>query len=236
VRWIGTALLVAIAVVSGCDEADRPKAAEERLAEIAQASAVDLRMAGCRTDPVRGAGSMVVNSASGDGYILTAAHVVAGSRSILARPATGGGPAVEAVLMAIDPANDLALLASELALPALPLAELTTGDEGVAIIFRDRVTTVQPFSIVNPAIVNIVDIYGENKISRPGYRVAIDIDPGDSGAVLVGPGGTAAGSLWGRTLDGDGTAFATNTSAIDALFDAAAAADPVAGIPTGRCP
>lgn len=233
-RPSATAIFFALIVGASCSGSSPERS---RVAEIALASAVDLRITGCRVETGRGAGSMI-RGASGRAYILTAAHVVAGSDSITVRPVRGGeeGEAVKAVLLAIDPVNDMALLGADLELPALPLTDVATGDDGVAVLFRQQVATPQPFSVVNPVVVNMLDIYGENEVSRMGYRVAIEIDPGDSGALLVGPDGGAAGVLYAKVRGGDGHAFATNTSAVPALIDAAAEADPLTGIDTGACP
>lgn len=227
-------LPVTLVTFAGCGSDDSEPSARS-VEDVALASAVDLRVTGCLTEPVRGAGSMI-EGADGDPYILTAAHVVAGAEAISVRSADGSHDSVAAVVLAVDPANDVALLGAHLSLPALSLAELAGGDKGVAIVFRDGLATVQPFTIVNPAVVNILDIYGVNTISRPGYRVAIEIEPGDSGAVLVGPTGQAGGVLYARTRSTDETAFATNTSPVAALVEAAAGADRDAGIDSGDCP
>ena len=202
------------------------------IAEIARSSAVDIRATGCRPLEVRGAGAVVMG-----GYILTAAHVVAGSTSITVRPAapTDAG-AVKAVLVAIDPANDLALLSPQgLGLAPLPLGMMQAQDEGVAIIFRDGAGIAQPFTVARQVVVRILDIYGEAMISRDGYRVDISILPGDSGAVLVGPDGAASGVLYAKSRAEDNRAWAADTSTVATLVRSAAAADPRAGIRTGKC-
>ncbi len=228
-------ILASATSVVGCSD-EQPLL--PRAAETALASALDIRVTGCRTEPVRGAGSMI-ETANGQRYILTAAHVVAGGEAILARPARQPGDAanhaVATVLLAIDIGNDLALLGTDLTLPALPIVDLVSGDEGVLVVFRDEAATIEPFTILNPAIVNITDIYGEGKVGRVGYRVEADVEPGDSGAVLVGPNGAAGGVVYSKSQTSVGNAFATNTSTLEALASAAADADPVTGIDPGKC-
>lgn len=236
IRRCAASGIAGVALMSGCSGSPpAPPSATMRapsIADIARASAVDIRATGCRPLEVRGAGAVVMG-----GYILTAAHVVAGSTSITVRPAapTDAG-AVKAVLVAIDPANDLALLSPQgLGLAPLPLGMMQAQDEGVAIIFRDGAGIAQPFTVARQVVVRILDIYGEAMISRDGYRVDISILPGDSGAVLVGPDGAASGVLYAKSRAEDNRAWAADTSTVATLVRSAAAADPRAGIRTGKC-
>ena len=82
-------------------------------------------------------------------YILTAAHVVSGSLSVSVTSATSAkGEPIAARVVALDPANDLALLTVPgLDLPALPLGSFKAGDTGNALIFRDGKVVQQPFTI-----------------------------------------------------------------------------------------
>ncbi len=243
-RFLSIAAGAVITLCAGCGGANTettPTAATTptvdlaEIAEIALGSAVDLRMTGCRALPVRGAGSMI-EGIDGRRYIVTAAHVVAGADKISARPASASSAEVDAVLVAIDPVNDLALLSTSLDLGRLVPATLNDGDQGVVVVFREEVAEVRPFTIVNRAIVNIRDIYDQSKISRNGYRVQVEISPGDSGAVLVGPGGAAGGVLYAKTRGVDDNAFATNTEPFAALIESASTVDPVVGIDAGACP
>jgi len=177
----------------------------------------------------------MVEAPTGARYILTAAHVVAGATSITARPASGAA-STDAVLVAIDAANDVALLVADLAIDALPVGEMAAGDRGAVVVFRADVPTLLEFGIVNPAIVNILDIYGDSAVGRRGYRVEIEIEAGDSGAVLVGPDGRADGVLYAKTRSTVDNAFATGRSAIDALMNRAGAVDRTVGVSAGACP
>lgn len=178
----------------------------------------------------------MVRDSAGRRFILTAAHVVAGAEAILARTSNPDEHAVATVLLALDPVNDLALLGTELALPAAELGNLDDGQRGIAIVFRGGTATPLPFRVVNRAVVNIDDIYGENTISRSGYRVEIELQPGDSGAVMVDADGSAAGVLYSKSRTVAGNAFATDTSTLGDLMRDAAIADPIRGIDSGECP
>ena len=206
-------------------------------AVTALASAVDVHAMGCRTVDVRGAGSLIDGN-----HILTAAHVVSGADSITVRSAAAGAATVAAHLVAIDAVHDLALLDVDLShlteLRPVALADggaAEAGDAGVAVLFRDDAAIVVPYTIAKPVVVRILDIHHENKVSRPGYAVDIEIAAGDSGAVMVADDGRAVGVLYAKSREAESRAFASDTSAVTALLTAAAAADPAVGIDTGEC-
>ncbi len=199
---------------------------------VAMNAAVTVRAHGCAPRDERGAGSMVEG-----GYVLTAAHVVAGASSISVRPANSTTDPIAAQLMAIDPVNDLALLrVPGVSLTSLAPSTARTNDRGVAVVFRNDAPVAVSFAITQPVIVNILDIYQLTKIQRPGYLVDIRIAAGDSGAVLVGPDNRALGVLYAQSRAADNRAFATNMSGLTALVKSAKTVDQAAGINTGRCP
>ncbi len=170
------------------------------------------------------------------GYILTAAHVVAGalSISVVASGSTTAEPTA-AQVVALDPANDLALLtAPGLNIPRLQLGTMKAGDVGTALIFRDAALAPQPFTIVRPVIVHILDIYDRDKVDRAGYQVEIEIFPGDSGAVLIGPDGHADATLYAKSRAANDRAWAVGTQSVPALI-ATANAGPIPAAPVGEC-
>jgi S1-C subfamily serine protease len=202
------------------------------LDDAALTSAVDIRAIGCQGQAVRGAGAVIEG-----GFVLTAAHVVAGARSTTVRPATPDTAATAtAHLVAIDPANDLALLATtDRSTPSLALGRAAAGDVGIVIVFRQLTALAQPFIITRPVNVRIFDIYHHRTVHRDGYQVAIEIEPGDSGGVLIGPKGTAVGVLYAKSQDADDRAWATSTSPVSALLKLAKLVDPNVGIDSGAC-
>jgi S1-C subfamily serine protease len=195
------------------------------------ASAVDIRAIGCKAEAVRGAGAMINGN-----YILTAAHVVSGSLSISVVPATSTtGEPTAARVVALDPAADLALLiAPGLDIPGLPVGQLETGDVGSTLIFRDGKVVQQPFTIVRPVIVKILDIYQRDKVDRKGYQVDVEIVAGDSGAVLVDADGHAGATIYAKSRGATNRAWAVGPEAIPALV-ASAKAGPVPEAPVGEC-
>jgi S1-C subfamily serine protease len=231
------ALVFVAVLIAACSEgnvADAPSLVSTPTEgeSTALASAVAIKALGCERQPVRGAGSMIIG-----GYVLTAAHVVSGAQSILVRPALpDASDALNAYLMAIDPVNDLALLS----VPGLSLAPLRTsaakaGDTGTAVLMRDDLAEANHLSIEKPVVVRILDIHQQNKISRPGYVVTIDIAAGDSGAVMVGADNAAVGVLYAKSREADNRAFATDMSSVGALLKSTEGVDPTRGIATGVC-
>ncbi len=200
--------------------------------DAAIASAVDIRALGCAVEPIRGAGAVIEG-----GFVLTAAHVVAGAHTLTVRPASPeAADPITAHVVAIDPGNDLALLSTPgHSLQELPLLRAGANDRGVAIVFRDLAPVAEPYVITRPVRVRILDIYHRSTVTRGGYQVAIEIDPGDSGAVLVGPTGAAVGVLYAKSQGTEQRAWASSTSAVPALIARARGVDPIAGIDPGAC-
>ncbi|CAB4887481.1 unannotated protein [freshwater metagenome] len=225
-------LIAATLAIAGCSGGSAHIDVRADLDDIALASAVEIHASGCHTEPIRGGGSGIIG-----GYVLTAAHVVAGATSITVRSAAfGSTTGVAAHLVAVDPANDLALLAAPgLLLAGLPLGKASAGDLGVAVIVRDHAGIAAPFTISRPVSVRILDIYQHDTVTRSGYQVAIEIEPGDSGAVLVGPRGDAVGVLYARSQAAENRAWATSTSAVPGLLQRAAGVDTATGIDPGPC-
>ena len=215
------------------DVDDESYDAQPDLDDIALSSAVAIRATGCAPGSIRGAGAVIEG-----GFVLTAAHVVAGASSITVQPANnppGDQPRL-AHLVALDPNNDLALLAiAGSALPELPVAVGAATGAGVAIVFRESKAVVHPFVITRPVQVRILDIYGQRTVTRESYQVATGISRGDSGAVLIGPEGTAAGVLYARSDESDDRAWATTMAPVPRLIDQARLVDPTIGINIGAC-
>lgn len=229
-RLLGLAVVaITSCAANGAKESGEP---QPDVDDAAIASAVDIRAIGCKVEAVRGAGAVIDG-----GFVLTAAHVVAGAKSISIRPATpNGARSITVHVAAIDAAADLALLSGPgERLPSLSLGRASARDRGVAIVFRDSVAIALPFTITRPVTVRIFDIYHAKTISRDGYQVEIEIEPGDSGAILVGPKATADGVLYAKSQDTENRAWATSTSVMASLIDRAKQANPDVGIDPGPC-
>jgi S1-C subfamily serine protease len=160
------------------------------------ASAVALRIGGCSLVDKFGVGSMVDHR-----LVLTAAHVVAGGRTIEATATDGrsaGGTVVH-----LDPDLDLALVELDHSLGTpLVLGRAGRDDLGSVVVHRDGSFRELVVEVVRPVTIRTEDIYIRDEVERPGYELAASIVNGDSGGVVV-VGGAAVAVVWSRsTIDG----------------------------------
>lgn len=108
---------------------------------------------------------------------------------------------------------DLALLGVDTSRPAVMLTDdpPTTGEApgltGTIVIERDGRLTVEPVTVERRVMITTEDIHREGETRRPGYELAADIEPGDSGALLV-IDGHGVGVVWSRSVRTDGKAWA----------------------------
>ena len=73
----------------------------------------------------------------------------------------------------------------------------------VGLIAADGSVELVEVDIVQRVTIRTTDIYREEPVERSGLRVAIAIEPGDSGAMVHLPGG-GVGIVWSRsTTTGD---------------------------------
>ncbi len=159
---------------------------------------------GGRFFPTQGAGTGVV--LTGDGEVLTNAHVVAGATSIKVNLA-GESQARDATLVAADSGNDLALIkingASNLKTAELGKSgDLRVGDDVVAI---GNALDLKGGFTVTRGIVSALDrsIDAEDGGTLSGLiQTDAAINPGNSGGPLVNAGGQVVGI--NTAVDGQG--------------------------------
>ena len=158
-KLFGTRVVAYLALsmmMVGCSAESSLEANEPQpdLDDAALASAVDIRATGCQGQAIRGAGAVIEG-----GFVLTAAHVVAGAHSTTVRSATPVTSApTTAHIVAIDPANDLALLATtDRSTPSLTLGRASSGDAGIVIVFRRLTAHAQPFIITRTGVLDVSD-------------------------------------------------------------------------------
>ena len=200
------ALLAGTAVVLAACAASSPPPGSDPL-DGALPSAIGVRADGCNPSDDVGSGSMIDTDLA-----VTAAHVVAGSTDV--RVVDSGGTVNAAEVVLFDPGLDIAVLrtASPIGTPLRVGASPEAGDRGTIVTFRDtdgeRALVVSHVRVVRTVNIDTTDIYLDEDVTRAGFEVTAEIEPGDSGAVVVVPGGVAVGMIWARSTQRTDRAWA----------------------------
>jgi S1-C subfamily serine protease len=143
------------------------------------------------------------------GRVVTNAHVVAGvSQPVVEIP---GGGAMPGRVVYFDSKRDLAVLAVDgLPTAALPLSSDLPAGTGAAFAgyphggpYQSKPATVQGISTVL-----VPDIYGNNPVPDEVYKLAGDVQPGNSGGPLLTTNGEVAGVIFAKTTSNAATGFA----------------------------
>jgi S1-C subfamily serine protease len=117
------------------------------------------------------------------GRVLTAAHVVAGSQNFTVLIGT---KKQTAVLIAIDPINDLAMLRLDSSPPAaFPVGPARPGDHGQIESVRANGPATLAATVTRLINLGIEDIYLDGHYDRPALELDATIEPGDSGSPVV---------------------------------------------------
>jgi S1-C subfamily serine protease len=190
-----------------------------RAAALAGApSTVEVLGDGCEAGLLSEGSGFVV----GPGYVVTNAHVVAGTRRHVV---IAGDERFEAVVVAFDPELDAAVLrAPDLHAPALELIveEVPRGTGGAVLGFPGG----PPLAIsaaASRAAIDAVgrDVYGSSEVRRRLYELQADVRPGNSGGPFVLADGRVAGMIFASsTVDGR-LAYALTAAAVAPLVDVA---------------
>jgi S1-C subfamily serine protease len=144
--------------------------------------------------------------ATGNGRVLTVAHVLAGGHAV-----TVSGR--RARVLRVDRRLDLALLAA----PGVraPVVRLR-GDAGsvrLAVLRAGR-RRMLAGTVRRRVLIHWHEQPGDRARLRPGLELAAQVDPGDSGAPVVDRTGRLLGVLFARSSDGDATAWAVGAPAL----------------------
>jgi S1-C subfamily serine protease len=170
-------------------------------------SAVQVVANGCSSIEVHGAGLMV-----GAGRIATVAHVVAGAKSVVVRGVRG---TAEATIVYFDPTMDLAVLKVDPAFAApIAIGSAAAGDQGSVIVYRKDAPVELPASVQRLVNIRTGDIYLNGTYVRPGYELNLDIQAGDSGAVVV-IDGKAVALVWATSREAKARAWAMQASLLN---------------------
>jgi uncharacterized membrane protein required for colicin V production len=168
------------------------------------------------------------------GRVVTNAHVVAGvSQPVVEIP---GGGAMPGRVVYFDSQHDLALLAVD-GLPSAPLqltADLPAGTPAAFAgyphggPFQSKPATIRDISTVL-----VPDIYGNNPAPEDVYRLAGDVQPGNSGGPLLTTEGQVAGVVFAKTTTDEAVGFAIT---MDDLAPVADQAPGLSGaVSSGQC-
>ena len=168
------------------------------------------------------------------GRVVTNAHVVAGvSQPVVEVP---GGGAMPGRVVYFDTRHDLAVLAVD-GLPAEPLAlspDLPDGSPAAFAgyphggPFQSKPATVQDITTVL-----VPDIYGNSPAPEEIYRLAGDVQPGNSGGPLLTTDGLVAGVIFAKATSDTEMGFAIT---MDDLTPVASQAPGLsAAVSSGQC-
>lgn len=208
------------------DRPDDPRA--RAIAAVAEISTVrvEANICGMRA---RGTGFVVA-----PGYVVTNAHVVAGSDGIQVTGATGNHDAVPVLF---DPDLDIALLyAPSLDVPALQLASVDPerGEMAAALGYPGGGgLRIVPAAIAATYRAVGRDIYGEDRVQRQILEIRADIERGNSGGPLMLADGTVGGIVFAEARADPDVGYALSPTDVAERIDPAFGRDePVA---TGEC-
>lgn len=172
---------------------------------------VGVESAGCSLAAQRGSAVLV---SAGDGQVLvTSAHVVAGAREVTVSASSVGPGGVEAEVVALDPASDLAVLRVSDAVgdrlgEPIDAVEPSTGAASLVIWDHETGTAVgESVSVERRLRVTIEDIFNEAEVERSAIELDTAVVKGDSGGAVI----SDDGDLWGvvyATSRGRGASFA----------------------------
>ena len=132
-----------------------------------------------------------------EGRILTNYHVIQGSAELEVTPLTEGDGATryKAVVLATDPANDMALIQIQ---PEEPLPFLTLGDSDSVQVGQKVLAIGNPFGLQGTLTTGVVSSTGRSIQDRSGIlkdliQTDAAINPGNSGGPLLDSSGNVIG-------------------------------------------
>jgi S1-C subfamily serine protease len=213
------------------DPVDPPSGAQARAAfRTAAASTFEVLGAGCYVGFLNQGSGFVVQP----GYLLTNAHVVAGTSRQWIHSSDGDH---DAQVVAFDPDTDLALLhVPELTAPALTLlqGDIGRGADGAVLgypgggpLTGDGAAVRRSFSAPGR------DIYGQGEITRHLYEIQVTVLHGNSGGPFVLPDGRVAGVVFASSVIDDAVGYAIASSDVRPFVRGATGAELPVG--TGTC-
>jgi S1-C subfamily serine protease len=208
-RRVGAlAVLFGAAFTAGCSD-DDPRSHQQ----MALGAAVRVEAEGCGMHPVVGGGSFVAPH-----RVLTVAHVVAGASDI--DVVLSDRSEHEAVVVAVDREKDLAVLDVNADIAPLPHGSMRVGAKGEFVTWRTGLPATSAFTSLAFVDIQANDIDDIDLVPRRGYEVRADVEPGDSGSVLVADG-RAVAVMFARSTKHPDRGWATDIAEADPLLQSA---------------
>ena len=154
-----------------------------------------------------------------DQVIVTNAHVLLGVDQPMVE--LGSGERLDATVVAFDAVNDLALLrVAGARFEPLTLGDAPYGTVGALFGWEQGPELeVTPFRVDRPVTVRIEAVGREDRIGRPSYLLAADIESGDSGAPLIDDTGTVVGIAYMSTTRDASVGYAVRTEPVADLIE-----------------
>lgn len=179
-----------------------PAVGNNRAVVAAAKEAVKIRSLGCG-GAVYGSGFPV-----GSNYILSNAHVVAGTHNHRVLVPDGRSLAAEVVLF--DPERDVSILyVPGLNLAPLAQADASRGTIGATIGYPGGGNETISAAAVRTAVAAVGrDIYGENQVTREIYVLTADIRPGNSGGPMVDANGQVVAVVFANSSSAPSEGYA----------------------------
>lgn len=168
------------------------------------------------------------------GYVMTNAHVVAGTQSVAVEL---DGERYDSTVVVYDPARDLAVLhAPGLQAPPMRFAEYQAENGSDAIVLGfplDGPFDAQSARIRDVREITGPDIYDSTRVTREIYTIRALVRSGNSGGPLVDADGEVLGVIFAAAADDPNTGFAV--TAAEAAPVAEAGAQRTTPTDTGEC-
>jgi S1-C subfamily serine protease len=138
----------------------------------------------------------------GPGLVATNAHVVAGESQGSTQVMIGNTP-YGATTVLFDPSFDLAVLRTDAPLgPALAISSTLIGRGTQAAVLgypEDGPLAIGSAGVTSEITAVGKDIYNDNSVTRGVYSLEANVQPGNSGGPLMGPGGQVIGVVFSRS-------------------------------------
>lgn len=168
------------------------------------------------------------------GYVMTNAHVVAGTRSVSVELR---GDRSSGRVVVYDPQRDLAVIhVPGLDAPAMPFATQDAEPNADAIVLGyplDGPYDAQSARVREVGYINGPDIYDSTQVRREVYTIRALVRSGNSGGPLVAPDGRVLGVIFAAAADDRNTGFAV--TADEAASTAALGRSRTTATSTGAC-